>query len=154
MTLRPASLEQLAAHADRIVRAECVATCEKTDSARRRAYAYTTFHVLERIAGSDSGETIVIRSIALGETVARTMGLPIFRPGAEVVLFLSRPNDDGYPYIVGIGMGCYTISNGVASQYIPVPKPSVSRATALGAEHYIERSGVSELENLIRASAR
>lgn len=151
VSLRAASLEQLCGNSQRIVRAECLKVERRHDAVKDRDYEYSTFKIIEHLSGTNPGETVVIRSIFLGDTFANAMGIPKFAPGQSVVMFLTPPNDDGYPFLVGLGMGCYRIQNGLATQQTMVANPPVMGAHALGVEQYIPSAQVTELQDRIRS---
>lgn len=108
----------------------------RKDAATGRVYAYSTFRIDEVLAGPQ-GETVVLRVIHLGDTFAHVNALPTFRSGDKAVLFMTAPNQEGYPYLVGLGMGCYHIRGTAAQQHLPV----LSGRTVGGGVSGMESSG-------------
>jgi hypothetical protein len=86
-TLARMSLAQMARTAQQIVRARCVANATAWDAGE--IWTFTTFDVQETWRGAASGRIMVRllggRTDKFTSTVA---GVPRFRPGEEVVLFL------------------------------------------------------------------
>ena len=150
--LRATSLEELCGSAHRVVRAECLGSERRYDPARRRAYRYTTFRVEETLSGPPAGETIVIRVISLGDTFAIQNSIPVFKPGDRAVLFLTPANADGYPYLVGLRMGCYRIEGSEAVQSTPSP-PAPAPVSGQAVRHFVPQERLSTLESMIRGSA-
>jgi hypothetical protein len=161
LTLQPLSFDAVCSHAHTVVDAVCVSRERRIEPGGRLLFDYTTFRINETLKGAPA-ESVVVRVIALGETMAKTMGIPIFRPGDRAVLFLTRPNLDGYPYLVGIGMGCYHVTDGIVRQHMAPPTPAASgtptasatpAASGLSLGRYISTTTVEALKEAVRSSA-
>ncbi len=155
VTLRPASIQELTAHARQVIRATCLSSEVRTHPEKSRSYVYTTFRVDEVLVGS-APETVVLRVINLGETFAQSVGVPVFRPGDQGVLFLTPPNEDGFPFLVGLGMGCFHLRGTRALQHVPVSGGAAAPAGASGLalpRTYLPSTDLAHLRSAILGAA-
>ena len=107
------SLDQLAQAAPVIVRARCVSNAVRWD--RGEIWTFSTFTVAEIWKGS-AAPTLTIRTLggSIGNITSRVSGLPRFRPGEDVVLFL-EPTAQAELAIVGWQQGAFRIRRDVRS---------------------------------------
>ncbi|HEU4723712.1 MAG TPA: hypothetical protein VFU59_00300, partial [Candidatus Eisenbacteria bacterium] len=105
------SLRDLAKKSDAIVLARVEDETARYD-ANKEIYTYITLRVLEPVKGPKKDEVITIRQI--GGTVDKIAsivpGTPTFRKGEEVVLFLTQKDGAGYPWVMGLQQGKYTVT--------------------------------------------
>jgi hypothetical protein len=148
--LQPLSLEEITRYAGRVVDATCVSNEVRPDSTGRIHYRYITFQVHDTLKGEVS-DTAVVRVVAIGDTLARAWGMPVFSPGDRAIIFLTPPNRDGYPYLVGVGMGCYHLENGIARQHT-APRPPRAAISGQAVGRYIGVAPVDALKSAIRES--
>ena len=120
-TVQKFSLADLAKKSETIVLARVEDETARWEDGKKEIYTYITLRVLDPVKGmsrkADNGkspkteETITIRQ--LGGTVDNISsivpGMPAFRRGEEVVVFLSAKNALGYPSVVGLQQGKYTV---------------------------------------------
>lgn len=120
-TVQKLSLADLAKKSDTIVLARVEDETARWEDGNKEIYSYITLRVLDPVKGmgkkSENGkspkneETITIRQ--LGGTVDNMTsivpGMPSFRRGEEVVLFLTAKDSKGYPWVVGLQQGKYTV---------------------------------------------
>ena len=80
---------------------------------RGGVYTRTRFEVLHTLKGDPGSEFAL--TLPGGSTNGQNMyvpGIPQFRPGEQVVIFLSEPDSYGSPWPMGLGQGCYRTRNG------------------------------------------
>jgi len=120
-TVQQFTLSDLAKKSDSIVLARVEDQASRMEEGTKEIYTYITLRVFESVKGgksqaarkgaSDEG-TITIRQ--LGGTVDNLIsivpGMPSFRDGEEVVLFLTPKDRAGYPWVVGLQQGKYTVT--------------------------------------------
>jgi len=110
-TVEKMSLRDLAKKSDAIVLARVEDQSARYDS-NKEIYTYITLRVLEPVKGPKKDDVITIRQ--LGGTVDKIAsivpGTPNFRTGEEVVLFLTGKDRAGYPWVMGLQQGKYTVS--------------------------------------------
>ncbi|MGH9573126.1 MAG: hypothetical protein ACRD40_06295 [Candidatus Acidiferrales bacterium] len=97
-TLMQMSVAQMARVAQDIVRARCIANATQWDSGE--LWTVTTFDVEERWQGAANGR-ITVRLLG-GRTLQFTSivsGVPHFRPGEDVILFLQRTPQGDYSVV-------------------------------------------------------
>lgn len=126
-TLMRMSLAQLAASAHEIVRARCLAITTAWDAGE--IWTFTTFDVQENWRGSLSGR-ITVRLLG-GKTEKLTSvvsGIPRFRLGEEVVLFL-EPTIDGDLSVVSWEQGTFRIGRNIDSGEETVTQDTAAFAT-------------------------
>ena len=129
-TVQKFSLADLAKKSETIVLARVEDETARWDDGKKEIYTYITLAVLEPVKGMGKGkgadngkspkgeETITIRQLGgtVGNMTSIVPGTPSFRRGEEVVLFLSAKDAKGYPWVVGLQQGKYTVypdENGV-----------------------------------------
>jgi hypothetical protein len=121
-TVQKFSLADLAKKSETIVLARVEDETARWDDGKKEIYTYVTLRVLDPVKGMKANgnangkakndeETITIRQ--LGGTVDNLTsivpGTPSFRRGEEVVVFLSAKDNKGYPWVVGLQQGKYTV---------------------------------------------
>ncbi len=107
-TVRLVSLEEMVKAADRIFVGKCVSVESRSDEYGLPA-TYVTFLVIEQIKG-DLGERVTIKQIG-GRTseVFKIPGLPTYRVGEEVLLFLHPNSQHGFTSPVGLNQGKWSV---------------------------------------------
>ncbi|HEY6572353.1 MAG TPA: hypothetical protein VI198_03465, partial [Candidatus Eisenbacteria bacterium] len=80
--------------------------------ANKEIFTYITLRVLEPVKGPKKDDVITIRQ--LGGTVDKIAsivpGTPNFKKGEEVVLFLTKKDGAGYPWVMGLQQGKYSVT--------------------------------------------
>ncbi len=108
------SLQELTKKSDSIVMARGDDAVSSWDAAHKEIYTFYTLSVLQPVKGNRGGTTVTIRQ--LGGTVDNVMsivpGMPSFKKGEEVVVFLTQKDAAGYPWVMGLQQGKYTVSTG------------------------------------------
>ena len=98
-TVRLFSFEELCDGAPTIVVARCVALATDYDAATGLPFTRSRFAVEEvRPGGARAGTRVMVP------------GMPAFTANEAVVLFLTAPGDAGFPWVMGLKQGCYTIT--------------------------------------------
>ena len=110
-TVQKMSLRDLAKKSDAIVLARVEDETARYD-ANKEIYTYITLRVLEPVKGPKKDEVVTIRQ--LGGTVDKIAsivpGTPTFRKGEEVVVFLTGKDVAGYPWVMGLQQGKYSVT--------------------------------------------
>ena len=116
-TVQKFSLKDLTKNSASIVRAKVEDAVSSWDAGRKEIYTYYTLKVLQPVKGSKGGETITLRQIGgtVGNIASIVPGMPSFRKGEEVVLFLTQKDSAGFPWVLGLQQGKYSVvdENGV-----------------------------------------
>jgi len=109
-TVQKFSLQELATKSDAIVMAKVEDQSSRQD-ANKEIYTYITVSVLESVKGAKGEKTITIRQLggSVGNLISAVPGMPSFKNGEEVVLFLSAKDRAGYPWVMGLQQGKYSI---------------------------------------------
>jgi hypothetical protein len=119
-TVQKFTWKELARKSPTIVLATVEDEYSRWDTGNKEIYTYVTLRVNEPIKGAKSDvatkgpkneSTITIRQ--LGGTVDNITsivpGMPRFTRGEQVVVFLSANDDAGYPWVMGLQQGKYTV---------------------------------------------
>jgi hypothetical protein len=110
--VRTLDLNEMTARADRVFRGRCVHVEVRKDPRLGRLVTHVTFQV-DRAAKGDLGKTVTIRLLGDQEDVAGRpagiAGLPRFRAGEEVILFLYPDSGSGLTSPVGFGQGKFDL---------------------------------------------
>lgn len=105
------SLRDLAKKSDAIVLARVEDETARYDT-NKEIYTYVTLRVLEPVKGPKADAVITIRQLGgtVGDIASIVPGTPSFRKGEEVVVFLTKNDVAGYPWVMGLQQGKYTVS--------------------------------------------
>jgi hypothetical protein len=110
-TVEKMSLRDLAKKSDAIVLAKVEDASARYD-ANKEIYTYITLRVLEPVKGPKKDATITIRQLGgtVGDIASVVPGTPSFKSGEEVVVFLTKNDRAGYPWVMGLQQGKYNVS--------------------------------------------
>lgn len=113
-TVQKFTMGDLTKRSESIVRAKVEGQFSRRDDINHEIYTYTTISVLEPVKGAAGEKQITIRQLggAVDHLVSYVPGMPTFQKGEEVVLFLSAKDREGYPWVVGLQQGKYTVVTG------------------------------------------
>ena len=108
--VRPMDLEEMTERAGRIISGRCLRVRAVEESGIGLPATEVTFQVDRTLKGK-AGDLLTIRQPASlpGAGEARILGLPRFRPGEEVILFLYGESASGLTSPVGLGQGKFTV---------------------------------------------
>jgi len=110
-TVQKMSLFELAKKSDSIVRARVDDAVSSWDAGHKEIYTYYTLSILEPVKGRKGEQTLTLRQ--LGGTVDNLAsivpGMPAFKKGEEVIVFLTQKDAAGYPWVMGLQQGKYSI---------------------------------------------
>ena len=110
--VRLVNLEQMTQRAARIFSGRCTGVDVVFDSNLGRDVTVATFHVQRAVKGV-SDKTVMVRMLDVaavhGAASDVPAGVPTFRPGEEVVLFLYGESAQGLSSPVGLGQGRFRI---------------------------------------------
>lgn len=105
--VRPVNLEEMTTSAASIFSGTVLDVTETLDPGIGRAITLVTFEV-DRVAKGDIGSALTVRM--LGGESGNVAGVPSFRPGDDVVLFLYGNSDLGLASPVGLGQGRFAVT--------------------------------------------
>jgi len=113
-TVQKLTLQELTKKSDSIVMARVDDAVSSWDAAHKEIYTFYTLSVLQAVKGSKGTTTITLRQ--LGGTVDNIAsvvpGMPTFKKGEEVIVFLTQKDAAGYPWVMGLQQGKYTVTAG------------------------------------------
>ena len=110
--IRPVNLEQMTARADRIFSGRCVSVHAARDPELGQMVTYATFKVERAVKGEIRGAVTIkmLGAEGSGAVAGRGVdGLPRFRKGEEVILFLYGDSARGLTSPVGFGQGKFVL---------------------------------------------
>src|SRR6185503_1527019 len=84
------------------------------DAAHKEIYTFFTLRVIQPVKGNKGETTITLRQIGgtVGNIASIVPGMPSFKKGEEVVVFLTQKDGAGYPWVMGLQQGKYSIVTG------------------------------------------
>ena len=112
-TVKTFGFEEMCETAQTIVHVQCLARKNAVFADREGIFTQTRFKVVEVVKGRADSEMVL--TLPGGEWNGRHMhvpGMPQFVAGQETVLFLSKRDDFGSPWPMGLGQGCYGVQVG------------------------------------------
>ncbi len=111
-TVKQMSLRDLAKKSNAIVLAQVEDATSRYDS-NKEIYTYITLRVLEPVKGPKADAVLTIRQLGgvVGDIASIVPGTPTFKRGEEVVVFLTKNDAAGYPWVMGLQQGKYTVSS-------------------------------------------
>jgi hypothetical protein len=110
-TVQKMSLRDLAKKSDAIVLARVEDETARYD-ANKEIYTYITLRVLDPVKGPKKDELVTIRQIGgtVDNIASIVPGTPTFKKGEEVVVFLTGRDGAGYPWVMGLQQGKYSVT--------------------------------------------
>jgi len=110
-TVQKFTMQELSKKSDAIVMAKVEDQSSRQDAGNKEIYTYITLSVLESVKGAKGEKTMTIRQLggSVGNLISVVPGMPNFKNGEEVVLFLSAKDREGYPWVMGLQQGKYSI---------------------------------------------
>ncbi len=139
-TLARMSVEQMSQVAQVIVRARCVENTTLWDAGE--IWTLTSFEVEDVWRGSPPARiTVRLLGGRVGNLTSNVSGVPRFRPGEEVVLFLERTRRGDFS-VVSWEQGTFRISREIASGRNNVTQDTASFATFDPATRRFEARGI------------
>jgi hypothetical protein len=143
-TLLRMSLEQLSQTAKVIVRAQCVRSATVWDTGE--IWTVTTFRAEEIWRGSIAATQFQVRLIGgrAGNFTSSVSGVPRFRPGEDVLLFLEETPRGDFT-VVSWEQGTFRIGRGGAQAGESVTQDTAAFATFDPATRRFESSGIRRL---------
>jgi hypothetical protein len=143
-TLLRMSLAQLSQTARLIVRAQCLGSATEWDAGE--IWTVTTFRAEDIWRGAIAGPQFTVRLIGgrAGNFTSSVSGVPRFRPGEEVVLFLEKTGRGDFT-VVSWEQGTFRIGRDGASGNENVMQDTASFATFDAATRRFEAAGIRGL---------
>jgi hypothetical protein len=122
-TVQKFTVSDLAKKSESIVLARVEDETARVDEGTKEIYTYITLRVIDDVKGAKRNdnaknpkaeEMITIRQLggSVGNLISVVPGMPTFRKGEEVVVFLSAKDRAGYPWVMGLQQGKYTVTTG------------------------------------------
>ena len=110
-TVQKLSLQELTKKSDSIVMARVDDATSSWDANHKEIYSYYTLRVLQPVNGRKGETTITLREIGgtVGNIASIVPGMPSCKKGEEVVVFLTQKDAAGYPWVMGLQQGKYSI---------------------------------------------
>jgi hypothetical protein len=120
-TVQKFTVSDLAKKSETIVLARVEDESARMEEGSKEIYTYITLAVIDGVKGSKRNdnaknpkgeELITIRQLGgtVGNLISVVPGMPTFRKGEEVVVFLSAKDKAGYPWVMGLQQGKYTVT--------------------------------------------
>jgi hypothetical protein len=109
-TVQKFSLKDLTQKSDAIVMAK-VEDSNAVREAGGEIYTYVTLHVTDSVKGMRGATSVTIRQLGgrVDNLESVVPGMPSFRRDEEVVLFLTARDVAGYPWVMGLQQGKYSV---------------------------------------------
>lgn len=109
-TVLKMSLKDLATKSSSVVVVKVEDQVARYDT-NKEIYTYISLRVLDPVKGAKKDDVITIRQLGgVVDNIASIVpGIPTFKKGEEVVVFLSQKDAAGYPMVMGLQQGKYTI---------------------------------------------
>lgn len=108
--LRPLNLEDLTTRASRIIHGRCLEVRSERDARLGRDVLVVTLQVQRTLKGGAT-PTLTFRQLAPpAPGGAGVVGMPVFRKGEEVILFMAGEASTGLSAPLGLGQGKFAVS--------------------------------------------
>lgn len=158
-TVKSFAFEGICETAQTIVHVRCLERKSMRFANRDGIYTQTRFEVLEVVKGQIGSELVLV--LPGGQWDGQHLqvpGVPQFVVDEETVLFLSEPDDFGSPWPVGLGQGCYGVTEkdgesrhvSLAGDHTPLP-PGVRNKPAVRSQMAL-RDFVSVVQGVLKMS--
>jgi hypothetical protein len=109
-TVLKLSMKDLARKSDAVVVARVEDEVARYDT-DKEIYTYITLRVLDPVKNSRKDDQITIRQLGgvVDHIASVVPGMPTFQKGEEVVVFLTQKDRAGYPWVMGLQQGKYSV---------------------------------------------
>jgi hypothetical protein len=109
-TVLKLSMKDLARKSDAVVLARVEDEVARYDT-DKEIYTYITLRVLDPVKNSRKDDQITIRQLGgvVDHIASIVPGMPTFQKGEEVVVFLTQKDRAGYPWVMGLQQGKYSV---------------------------------------------
>lgn len=110
-TVQKFSRQELAKKSESIVIGKVQDVSSRQDAASKEIYTYITLSVSESVKGAKGEKMVTIRQLggSVGHLISAVPGMPSFKTGEEVVVFLTVRDKEGYPWVMGLQQGKYSV---------------------------------------------
>lgn len=110
-TVQKLSLQDLTKRSDSIVMARVTDAVSAWDAAHKEIYTTFTLQILNAVKGRKGESVVTIRQIGgtVDNIASIVPGMPSFKKGEQVVVFLTQKDAAGYPWVMGLQQGKYTV---------------------------------------------
>ncbi|MBI3940047.1 MAG: hypothetical protein HY315_04375 [Acidobacteria bacterium] len=128
-SVRAVELDELVGSSDQIFLGRVVEVRQGTLAGFDLNYTEYTFAVSDWIKGG-SGDTLKVRQLGRGAGAPVLPGIPAYKKGAEILLFIHRPSRIGLTSPVGMDQGYYPVEkdgNGDRTVHLRTMNASVER---------------------------
>jgi hypothetical protein len=111
-TVQKFSISDLAKKSETIALARVDDVSSRWDDNHKEIYTYISLKVLDGVKGARKNDVLTIRQIGgtVDNLISVVPGMPNFTKGEEVVVFLSPKDRAGYPWVMGLQQGKYSVS--------------------------------------------
>ena len=111
-TVQKFSISDLAKKSETIALARVDDVSSRWDDNHKEIYTFISLKVLDGVKGSRKNDVLTIRQIggSVDNVISVVPGMPTFAKGEEVVVFLSAKDRAGYPWVMGLQQGKYSVS--------------------------------------------
>lgn len=107
-SVRQLNLSEMVGYADRVFYGKCVAAESKLDPDSGVTVREYRFHVIENLKGVRTGEEVLVRQLmTMGSQGPSIPGIPSYRKGQELLLFLHADSRLGLTSPVGMQQGTF-----------------------------------------------
>lgn len=119
-TVQKFSRQDLAKKSESIVVGKVDDVVSRQDASNKEIYTFITISVTESVKGAKGEKFVTIRQLggSVGNLISVVPGMPSFKPGEQVVVFLSPKDQAGYPWVMGLQQGKYSIITDASGQKV------------------------------------
>jgi hypothetical protein len=157
-TVKTFVFEEMCETAQTIVHVKCLTRDNAVFADREGIFTQTRFKVMAVVKGQTNSEMVL--TLPGGKWEGQQMsvpGMPKFVVGEETVLFLSKRDNYGSPWPMGLGQGCYAVQVGkggsrqVRLRHVPLPpgvrsKPEQAKESHMALDDFL--TAVREVLNV------
>jgi hypothetical protein len=110
-TVQKLSLQDLTKKSATIVQARVDDAVSAWDAGHKEIYTTYTLHITQSVKGNKGESTVTLRQIGgtVGNIASLVPGMPSFKKGEEVIVFLTQKDANGYPWVMGLQQGKYSV---------------------------------------------
>jgi len=110
-TVQKLSLQDLTKRSESIVMARVTDAVSAWDAGHKEIYTTYTLQILNAVKGRKGESVVTIRQIGgtVDNIASIVPGMPSFKRGEQVVVFLTQKDAAGYPWVMGLQQGKYTV---------------------------------------------
>ena len=144
-------LPELVQKSDSIIEGHVDSVVSQWDPSVKLIYTYISIRIDEQVKGSN-GQSLTIKQVGgrVGSLDMNAVGMPVFKAGQQVVLFLKKQATGGTYEALGLDQGVYQVVNNIAVSNVSGVEVMDEKTGKLSEGSFVSRAPLAMFKSKIR----